>query len=337
MINRYVVTGATGFVGSHLVEFLLAEEPNCEIVCSKRYHLSRVDKAESFFDKVTWVDVNLMESGPVARLIEQYQPKIIFHCAAESFVSPSWNHPKQYMRVNYDATVNLLEAVRNHSPETILHIPGSGEEYGDVSESDLPITPKTVLKPVNPYAVTKIAQDLISSVYYESYGIKVVRTRAFNHEGPRRENVFGISWYAFQLACIELGLQEPVLTTGATSDKRNFTHVKDMVRAYWLACTKCEYGKLYLVGNDSDAAVHTFSEAIDRLLTFSTVQSVDLAVDPRFIRPTSVPFLIADVEDFKSATGWKPELSFDQILLDTLDYWRGVLKRNPSYAKVRAL
>lgn len=337
MTNRYLVTGATGFVGSHLVDFLLAEEQECEIICTKRYHLSRTDKAESFFDKVTWVDINLTEEASVARLIDEYKPKIVFHCAAESFVSPSWNHPKQYMRVNYDATVNLLEGIRTYSPESIIHIPGSGEEYGEVSEIDLPITADTPLKPVNPYAVTKIAQDLIASVYFESFGVKVVRTRAFNHEGPRRENVFGISWYAFQLACMELGLQEPVLTTGTTTDKRNFTHVKDMVKAYWLACQHCEYGQLYLVGNSSEEAVYTFSEAIEKLMGMSTATGVKLQVDQKFVRPTSVPFLIADVSNFESITGWTPDLSFDDILLDTLEYWRDVLKRNPAYAKVRAL
>ena len=180
-------------------------------------------------------------------MIKKIRPYKIFHFAAESFVSPSWDHPTRYMSVNYNGTLNILDSIKNFSPHTKIIIPGSGEEYGEVNKNELPINTKTVLRPVNPYAVTKIAQDLINYVYFKSYGTKVIRTRTFNHEGPRRENVFGISSYAYQIARIEKGLQKPTVKVGTLTDKRNFTHVKDIVKAYWLASEKCKIGELYLI------------------------------------------------------------------------------------------
>ena len=136
------------------------------------------------------------------------------------------------MQVNYNGTVNLLEAIRKYSQDSIIHIPGSGEEYGDIKIEDLPITTNTLINPVNPYAVSKVAQDLIAKVYFDSYETKVIRTRGFNHEGPRRLYHFGLPWYAFQICRIKKGLQNPLIKTGHRLDKRNFTHVKDMCNGY---------------------------------------------------------------------------------------------------------
>ena len=145
------------------------------------------------------------------------------------------------MDANYQMTVNLFEACLVNDINPRILIPGSGEEFGEINEDELPITEDTILRPVNPYAVTKIAQDLIGYVYHRSYGLNVVRTRAFNHEGPRRSNVFGIPWYAYQVAKIERGLQEPVLKVGHVDDRRNFTHITDMVAAYEQLAAQCDY------------------------------------------------------------------------------------------------
>lgn len=320
-MKKVLITGVTGFVGSHLADYVLSMN-DVELHGTRRWHLSRMDHVQHIIDKINWHDCNILDATSVRKLIAEIKPDIIFHMASESFVSPSWDNPREYMDTNYMGTVNLLEAMREYSPDTILHIPGSGEEYGDIREDELPINPSTVLRPVNPYAVTKIAQDLIGYVYFKSYGTKVIRTRTFNHEGPRRENVFGIPWYAYQIACIEKGKQEKVVKTGDVDDKRNFTHVKDIVKAYWLAVTKCEPGELYLVGSDEDDKIYTFRQALERMIDMSTVNGIIYEKDPRFVRPTKVPFLISDTKKFRSITGWKPEISFDQILADTLEYWR---------------
>jgi GDP-4-dehydro-6-deoxy-D-mannose reductase len=323
-----LITGITGFVGSHLADYFLENHPSIELHGVKRYHLSRMDNVNHIYDKINWYDCNLLEQSAVLKMIREIRPDIIFHMAAESFVSPSWAHPMTYMNANYGMTVNILEAVKDLKLNTKVHLPGSGEEYGDISEEMLPITTETILNPVNPYAVTKIAQDLIGFVYWKSYGVNVIRTRAFNHEGPRRHFVFGIPSFAYQIAKIEAGLQSPVIETGDVDDKRNFTDVRDMVAAYWHAVNHCLPGELYLVGQEDPSMVCTFKEALDRLLKISNLsaQNVEIKKVARYTRPTKVPFLISDISKFNSVVDWKAKFTLDDILKDTLDYWRKMVR-----------
>jgi GDP-4-dehydro-6-deoxy-D-mannose reductase len=328
MTERILITGITGFVGSHLADFVLAQKESYEIYGTKRWHLSRMDHVRHIIDRIKWVDCDITDPISSREMVESVAPDRIFHCAAESFVSPSWKHPSRYMMVNYMGTVNLLEGLRALGSKAKVHIPGSGEEYGEIHESELPIDEHTVLRPVNPYAVTKIAQDLIGYVYFKSYGINVIRTRAFNHEGPRREYVFGIPWYAYQIARIEAGLQPPIMEVGHIDDRRNFTHVRDMVEAYWIATIKCQPGELYLVGSEDEKSIWTFRQALERLIEMSTVRGITYETHPQYVRPTNVPRLIGDVSKFREATGWKPKISIQEILTDTLEYWRDRVRRH---------
>lgn len=320
-MKKILVTGANGFVGSHMVELLLSKKYK-KIYATKRWHLSNLNNISHLKNKLNFIDCDITDSISTSNLIKDLKPDVVYHFAAESFVSPSWAHPHRYMSVNYNGTLNLLEAIKNFSPKTFIHIPGSGEEYGQVDKVDIPIDEKTQLKPVNPYAVTKIAQDLIGYVYFKSYGVNVIRTRSFNHEGPRRENVFGIPWYAYQIACIEKNKQAPIIRVGHTSDKRNFTHVKDMVEAYYISVKKCKPGELYLIGNSDKNSIFTFKEALNKLLKFSNLNKIKIVEDKKYVRPTNVPRLIGNMSKFQKITNWKPKISFDQILLDTLNYWR---------------
>jgi len=326
MTKKILITGITGFVGSHMADYILSLSGDYEIYGTKRWHLSRMDNIRHILDKVTLLDCDLTDPISVRELMSEVKPEIIFHFAAESFVSPSWKHPHRYMDMNYTATVNLLDSIHNQNLDSILHIPGSGEEYGQIEESEIPITPETVMRPVNPYAVSKIAQDLIGYVYNKSYGVKVIRTRAFNHEGPRRDKVFGIPWYAYQIAMVEAGRQEPLLKVGHIDDRRNFTHVLDMVNAYWMSVNKCTPGELYLVGSESSETIYTFREALEKLIKMSTVSGIKYEEDAKYVRPTNVPRLIADTSKFHEATGWEPKIPFDRILTDTLEYWRERVK-----------
>ncbi len=324
---KVLITGITGFVGSHLADHCL--RLGHRVSGFRRYHLSNLRNVSHLESEVDWCDCDMTDFKSVMKAIGRVKPDVIFHMASQSFVSPSWDHPCLYMDANYKMTVNLLEACLANQVSPRIHIPGSGEEYGDVAESDLPIDDATPLKPVNPYAVTKIAQDLIAYVYFRSYGMNVIRTRAFNHEGPRRDKVFGIPWYAYQIARIERGLQEPTVRVGHIDDRRNFTHVKDMVRAYWLAVEKCTPGELYLIGAERDDHVWTFRQALEMLIEMSTVRGIRYEVDPRYVRPVQVPRLICDSSKFASLTGWRPEIGFETILKDTLEYWRNEIEINP--------
>lgn len=328
MKKKILITGITGFVGSHLADYIIDHQSNVEIYGLKRWHLSNLKHIKHIIDKVKLYDCDITDPISARKTLEDINPDIIFHCAAESFVSPSWMHPSRYMSVNYNGTLNLLEALNTMKSKAIFHIPGSGEEYGEIYESELPINPETVLRPVNPYAVSKIAQDLIGYVYHKSYNLNVVRTRAFNHEGPRRDKVFGIPWYAFQIAMIENNLQKPLIKVGGIDDKRNFTHVRDMVEAYWLSTQKCKPGELYLVGSESENQIFTFRQALEKLISMSKIKNIEYETAKEFVRPTKVPYLIATTEKFRKETGWEPKISFDKILEDTLEYWRKKVREN---------
>lgn len=328
-MTTVLITGITGFVGSHLAEYCL-QMPQVSVVGFRRYHLSSLRNVTTFAERVRWIDCDMMDPKSVTKAIAAIRPDIVFHMASQSFVGPSWDHPLLYMDANYKMTVNLLEACINCGINPRIHIPGSGEEYGDVDEKDLPIREATPLKPVNPYAVTKIAQDLIGYVYFRSYGLRVIRTRAFNHEGPRRDRWFGIPWYAYQIARVEQGRQDKHLSVGHIDDVRNFTHVQDMVRAYWLAAEKCAPGELFLIGSERREDIYTFRQALERLIEMSSVRGITYSIDPQYVRPTNVPRLICDASKFSKLTGWKPEIGFDRILTDTLEYWRAELRGNPT-------
>ena len=320
-MDKVLITGVTGFVGSHLADHCL--ERGQEVFGFRRYHLSSMHNVAHISDRINWVDCDMVDPKAVAKAVGIVLPDQIFHMAAQSFVSPSWDHPHLYMDANYKMTVNLFEACLTNDINPRILIPGSGEEFGEIHEDELPITEETVLRPVNPYAVTKVAQDMIGYVYHRSYGMNVVRTRAFNHEGPRRSHVFGIPWYAYQVVRIERGLQEPTLKVGHVDDLRNFTHVADMVEAYRLAIELCEPGELYLIGSDREGDIHTFKEAVEGLISRSTVSDIQYVEDEQFVRPTQVPFLLCDASKFVSLTGWQPRLGFERILDDTIEYWRG--------------
>jgi GDP-4-dehydro-6-deoxy-D-mannose reductase len=322
MAEKVLITGVTGFVGSHMADWLMANHPEIELHATKRYHLSRMDNVRHIEEQLNWHDCNLTDPISTVKLVQELRPDKILHFAAESFVSPSWDHPHHYMTVNYNATLNLLEGIRLSGADTKILIPGSGEEYGEIHEDEIPITPESPIRPVNPYAVSKVAQDLIGFVYFKSYGTKVIRTRAFNHEGPRRDKVFGIPWYAYQVARIEAGKQSPHMEVGYLEDLRNFTHVQDIVEAYWLATDRCEPGELYLVGSEAEAKVYTFRQALEMLISMSTTEGISYEVVAKYVRPTNVPRLIADTQKFRDITGWKPTVGFEQILSETLDYWR---------------
>ncbi len=329
MKQKILITGIVGFVGSHLADYLLEKE-DIEIYGTKRWNIDRMRNIRHLLDnsRVKLLDCDVTDPIAVRNVIREVKPDKIFHLASESFVSPSWLHPAHYMDVNFKGTLNFLDAIKEEGINPRFFIPGTPEEYGDVPENELPIKEDTILRPVNPYAVSKMAQDYIGYVYFRSYGLNVIRTRAFNHEGPRRDYVFGVPWYAYQIARIEAGKQEPILTHGHIEDKRNFTHVRDLVEAYWLAMEHCVPGELYLIGNEKPEHIRTFREILEMLIKMSKVPGIKTKIDPKFVRPTSLPRLIGDTSKFRKLTGWEPKISLQKTLEDTLEYWRDFVKND---------
>jgi len=218
--------------------------------------------------------------------------------------------------------VNLLEAVRKSRCDPVIQIAGSSEEYGLVYPDEMPIKETNPLRPMSPYGVSKVAQDLLSRQYYRSYGLKTVVTRAFNHTGPRRGDVFVTSNFSKQVAETEKGLREAVICVGNLNAQRDFSDVRDIVRAYWLAVNKCEYGEVY---NICSGKARKIQSVLDLLLSMSKVRNIEVKQDPSRMRPSDVEILQGDYSKFKEATGWKPKIPFEQTMEDLLNYWRGRL------------
>lgn len=326
MQEKVLITGITGFVGSHMADYVL--QKGIKVYGLKRWNLSRLRNVRHILSQVEFFDCDLTDPIGIYAAIEKIMPTKIYHFAAEGGLSPSWNHPSHYMDVNYKGTVNLFEAVRGVGINPKILIAGSVAMYGDIPEDHLPMREETLLNPLNPYAVSKMAQDYIGYVYHKTYGMHIVRTRAFNIEGPRRDNIFGLPWYAYQVALIENGKQDPVLQSGYVLAKRNFIHVKDIVHAYWLALKYCK-PEVYLVGSDKKENIGTFEEAIRSLIKKSTYKGkIQHKIVEKFVRPTNESVVIGDCSKFFKATGWEPKLSFEDIINDVLDYWRSFVKNN---------
>lgn len=315
-MRRVLVTGVTGFAGSHLVDYMLTRN-DCEIFGIHRWR-SRTENVEHFQDRITMLECDLRDATSTRDTLEKVRPDWIFHLAAQSFVPTSWLAPTESLTTNVLAQVNLFEAVRHIGLTCRIQLACSSEEYGMVYPDEVPIRETNPLRPLSPYAVSKVAQDMLGYQYWMSWKVDAVRTRGFNHEGPRRGPVFVASDFAKQIADIEKGRKAPVLHVGNLEAKRDFTDVRDMVRAYWLALERCEPGEAY---NICSGTAWSIQQVLDRLLGM-TRAAIEVKQDPRRLRPSDVPILLGDNSKFVEATGWQPTIRFERTLEDMLEYWR---------------
>jgi GDP-4-dehydro-6-deoxy-D-mannose reductase len=315
---RVLITGITGFAGSHLAEYCLARG-DVEVFGTARWR-SRMDNVGDITDDITLMDCDLKDSVAVRHCLAEIRPEFIFHLAAQSFVPTSWKAPVETVCTNMVGEINLFEAMRELGlvEGTRIQLAGSSEEYGMVYEDEVPITEDNPLRPLSPYGVSKVGQDLLGYQYHESYGLYTVRTRAFNHTGPRRGDVFVSSNFARQIATIEKNKTEPVIKVGNLDARRDFTDVRDMVKAYWLALEKGEAGEVYNLGSGKDV---TIRKMLDILLSFSDL-GIEVEQDPSRMRPSDVEILLADTTRFHDLTGWEPEIPLEKTLEDLLNYWR---------------
>ena len=322
---RVLITGITGFVGSHLADYILKDHPEVEVF-GLRHWRSRLENVEHMEHRVKLIEADLKDESSVTRALEESKPDRIFHLAAHSYVPTSWRMPTEVIINNVGGQATLFEAVRRTCPRAKIQIAGSSEEYGLVKENEIPIKETNPLRPLSTYGVSKVAQDLLGWQYYKSYGMRIVRTRAFNHTGPRRGEVFVCSAFAKQVAEIERGVHKsfnrstsrPVITVGNLEAVRDFTDVRDVVRAYWLALEKGKSGEVYNIGSQRYVSMQ---QVLDMLLDISGAL-VEVAVDPEQLRPSDVPILVCDYSKFAKRTGWKPEIEFRETLAALLGYWR---------------
>jgi GDP-4-dehydro-6-deoxy-D-mannose reductase len=314
-MKKALITGITGFVGSHLAELLLKEGLNVFGIVRWR---SRTENILTIENKLRLIEADVKDAHSIQNAIETAEPDYIFHLAAQSFVPTSWHAPVETLSTNILGNANLLEAVRKSHCDPVIQIAGSSEEYGLVLPDEVPIKETNQFRPQSPYGVSKVAQDLLSRQYYQSYGIKAIITRAFNHTGPRRGDVFVTSNFAKQIADIEKGLKDPVIYVGNLNAQRDFSDVRDIVRAYWLAVNRCTYGEVYNICSEKARSIQSVLDLLLSMIDFN----VEIKQDPTRMRPSDVEILQGDCSKFKKQTGWKPEIPFEKTMEDLLKYWR---------------
>jgi GDP-4-dehydro-6-deoxy-D-mannose reductase len=306
---RALITGIDGFVGPYLARELRAQTA-WELVGLGR-HLA--DDCGC-----TPVVADLLDRELVRRVVAEVAPTHVFHLAAQSHVPTSQQDGGATLQNNIAAQVNLLDACRELPAPPRILVVGSGEEYGLVRPDELPIREEQPFRPTNPYAVSKVAQDLLGWQYFHSHGLPVVRVRPFNHHGPGQSDRFVMAAFARQVAEVEVGLRPPVVRVGNLDAQRDFLDVRDVVRAYRLALTQGTPGEVY---NIASGVAIRIGDALNRLLALAA-RPITVEFDPNRLRPSDVPVLVADAGRLRAATGWRPEISFEQSLRDTLDWWR---------------
>jgi GDP-4-dehydro-6-deoxy-D-mannose reductase len=309
-----LITGAGGFVGAHLCNYLLSHT-DWDVTGTV---FDPATKTEAQQPRLQLRTADLRERDSVTSLVEEIQPDIIFHLAAQSFVPSSFSDPWDTLENNILSELNLLEAVRQSGREVVFLVVGSNEEYGAPKPEELPQTEESPLRPNNPYAVSKVGQDFLGLQYFLAYGVPVVRVRPFNHTGPGQSPRFVAPAFASQIARIEAGLQEPVMRVGNLSTSRDFTDVRDMVSAYYLAVTEGEPGEVYNLASGEAQSIRTLLET---LLSYSHTE-IQVERDPERYRPVDVPVVYGSARKFHERTGWQPQIPFEQTLQDTLTYWR---------------
>ncbi len=313
-MTRALITGITGFVGSHLSELLLSK--GIEVYGTVR-HRSNLSNIKHILKDIKLIEADITDLASVRSALNTSKPDYVFHLAAQSYVPQSWSAPHHTLTNNILGTCNILEAIRDY-PDTIIHIAGSSEEYGFVKEEEVPIKETNPLRPLSPYGVSKVACDLLSMQYFKSYGTKVIVTRAFNHSGPRRTDVFVDSNFAKQIVEIEKGLKEPIIYVGNLDAQRDFSDVRDIVKAYLLAVEKGIPGEVYNICSGKGIVI---KEMLNKLIELGGVK-VEIKQDPKRMRPSDVLVLRGDYNKFKKQTGWEPVIEYEQTLKDMLEYWR---------------
>lgn len=313
---KSLVTGVTGFAGSHLAELLLKE--GHEVYGIVRWR-SRSENIAHLNGHLHLLEADLLDLKSLQDVMISVRPDYIFHLAAQSFVPTSWTSPAVTMETNAVGSCNLFEAIRTAQIEPTIQVACSSEEYGLVHPNEVPIKETNPLRPLSPYAVSKVTLDYLGYQYFKSYGLKIIRTRGFNHEGPRRGEVFVTSTFAKQIAQIEKKLIKSVIYVGDLSTRRDFTDVRDMVRGYLLAIQKGEPGEVYNICSGKDWVI---KDMLEYLLSLSKVKDIKIRRDPKRMRPSDVPILLGDNTKFVAQTGWQPQINFKRTLKDTLTYWR---------------
>lgn len=319
-MKKVIITGISGFAGSHLAEHLL-KKGDYEI--GGTYLSSKsLKNLKALENKIDLERIDLAKADGIKSFIKSFKPDLIFHLAALAPPGDSFNDPTYTITNNITAQVNVLEAVRiAELKDTRILVVSSAEVYGMVKKEDLPIDEDTSFRPTNPYAVSKIAQDFLGLQYFLSYGLGIVRVRPFNHIGPRQSPRLVVAAFAKRIAEIEKGKAPPRLPVGNLEARRDFTDVRDTVRAYSLIIENGRAGEVYNLGSGRSQRIE---DILQKLLSFAKVK-IEVVSDPSLFRPVDTPELVCDNQKIREVIDWKPQIPLDQTLKETLDYWREIV------------
>lgn len=317
---RTLITGIAGFTGIHLAEYLLSPDRYNDNIDLYGIDIARnVSKeAQPILDKVKFFTCDILDEEEMKKTVQEIKPDKIFHLAGLTYDPDSRKSPKKFYVTNVFGTINLLEAVRQAGINPLIHIACSSAEYGLILENENPIRETNPFRPISPYAISKLAQDMVGYQYYENYGLRIIRTRAFNITGPGEKENFVCSNFARQIALIEKGKQEPTIYVGNLEAKRDFIDIRDVVKAYWLALDKGISGEVY---NLCSGKAHSIGEILNILLQMAK-KDIVVKQEPKRMRPSDIPLQVGSFEKFHKQTGWMPIISLVQILKDLLNYWR---------------
>lgn len=333
MSKRVFITGITGMVGSHLVDFLL-EETDWEIYGLTRWrspldNISHLLPRINANDRVHLVYGDLRDYLSIHEAVKKAQPDYVFHLAAQSYPKTSFDSPLDTLETNVQGTANVLEALRKNDIKAITHVCASSEVFGRVPKEKLPIDEECTFHPASPYAISKVGTDLIGRYYAEAYDMTVMTTRMFTHTGPRRGDVFAESTFAKQIAMIEAGLIPPVVKTGNLDSLRTFADVRDAVRAYYMLVTiNPTPAAYYNIGGTYTCSI---ADMLKTLISMSTVKDIRVETDPERLRPIDADLQVPNCAKFKAHTGWEPQISFEQTMRDLLEYWRERIQSGQGY------
>lgn len=328
-----LITGITGMVGSHLTDFLLKHTD--WIIYGMARWRSPLDNIQHLIhdinngNRVFYLYGDLNDFSSLVKVLKEAKPDYVFHLAAQSYPRVSFDAPADTLNTNIIGTSNLLEAIRIVNLDPVIHVCASSEVYGRVSKDKLPINEECTFHPASPYAISKVGTDLVGRYYADAFRMKAMTTRMFTHTGPRRGDVFAESTFAKQIAMIEHGLIPPVVKTGNLDSLRTWADVRDAVRAYYMLVTVNPVpGEYYNIGGDYSCSIR---QMLEFLISISTTTNIKVETDPYRIRPIDADLQVPDTTKFRTHTGWKPEISFEQTMTDLLEYWREKIHNKSFY------
>ena len=324
MKKRVLITGITGMVGSHLLDYLI-EHTDWDIfgmirwrspLSNINHHIKSINQSRRI--QITYAD--LRDTMSINEAVKKAKPDFVFHLAAQSYPKTSFDSPLDTLDTNIQGTERLLGALRQHAKDAIIHVCASSEVFGRVPKEKLPIDEECTFHPASPYAISKVGTDLVGRYYAEAYGMCVMTTRMFTHTGPRRGDVFAESTFAKQIAMIEAGKLDPIVKVGNLDSLRTWADVRDAVRAYYMLVTINPLpGAYYNIGGTYTCSI---KEMLDTLLSLSTRKNIRTEIDPERLRPIDADLQVPNTQKFEKHTGWKPEIPFEKTIQDLLDYWR---------------